>query len=225
MNSKELHDNFEGPLLSAIWKTKKFKPDSVKFQSNIVRKSGNAIQITINEGDCASKNRKTERDELLENKKLGPQENEIYEYAFSLYLPRNFPIVSTRLVLAQWKQNDEKNNAQVDNPILAIRYVAGEFYITLQTTRKKIKIFSTKKEIRGNWIDLIFNIKFTRKKYGFVKIWMNKKQIVDYGGITAYVAKYGYPSTGKFYFKMGLYRDRMKKPMTIYFDEFHKKIL
>jgi hypothetical protein len=51
---------------------------------------------------------------------------------------------------------------------------------------------------------------------------MNDKEIINYKGITAYSEKYGYSNPGKFYFKMGLYRDTMDEPMTAYFDEFHK---
>ena len=54
---------------------------------------------------------------------------------------------------------------------------------------------------------------------------MNEKQIVNYKGVTAYSEKYNYPKPGHFYFKMGLYRDRMDEPMTIYIDEFKKSPL
>jgi hypothetical protein len=35
----------------------------------------------------------------------------------------------------------------------------------------------------------------------------------------------GYTHPGRFYFKMGLYRDLMPEPMTIYIDEYRKKEL
>ena len=54
---------------------------------------------------------------------------------------------------------------------------------------------------------------------------MNKKQVANYNGITAYSEKYNYPKPGRFYFKMGLYRDTLNKPMTSYLDQFHKKQL
>jgi hypothetical protein len=47
---------------------------------------------------------------------------------------------------------------------------------------------------------------------------------VDYKGATAYPEKAatGYPDPSLFYFKMGLYRDLMAEPMTIYIDEYRK---
>jgi len=226
---EELYDGFEGKELSEIWGHAKFEEGAVKIQSEIVRKGKSAVQIVIQKGDRieqGSANSKTsERDELLERKEFGPMEDEGFSYAFSMYIPNDFPIVPTRLVLAQWKQNEENDNALVDNPILALRYQKGELFVTLQTTEEKTRIFSTREEVRGKWLDFVFHVKFTREEKGFVKVWMNEKQIVDYKGVTAYSEKYNYPKPGHFYFKMGLYRDRMDEPMTIYIDEFKKSPL
>jgi len=56
-------------------------------------------------------------------------------------------------------------------------------------------------------------------------VWLNNHQIINFAGITVYPEKYGYPGPGEFYFKTGLYRDTMKEPMTIYFDEYSKSAL
>jgi len=226
---KEIYDGFEGDFLSDIWKQTKFEKGAVEFQSDIVRKGKKALKITIHKGDKieqGNENFKTsERDELLERKDFGPKEGKEYSYSFSIYLPKDFLIVPTRLVLAQFKQDEKDDKVSIDNPILALRYVNGELFITLQTSEERIKLFRTNEEMRGKWLDFRFNIKLTRTKSGFVKVWMNDKEIVNYKGITAYSEKYGYSKPGKFYFKMGLYRDTMDEPMTAYFDEFRKKEL
>jgi hypothetical protein len=223
---QKLYDGFEKNELNKIWEKTKLEERAIKIQSKIVRRGKKALQITIHKGDKIQKgderNKTSERDELLERKEFGPMENEGFSYVFSMYIPKNFPIVPTRLVLAQWKQNEENDNALIDNPLLALRYQKGELFITLQTTNKKVRIFRTNKEIRGEWLDFVFQVKFTRKENGFVRVWMNKKQIVDFNGVTAYSEKYNYPKPGHFYFKMGLYRDQMDEPMTIYIDEFKK---
>jgi hypothetical protein len=226
---QELYDGFEGKELSEIWSHAKFEEGAVKIQSEIFRKGKSAVKIVIHKGDRIEQGNATsktsERDELLERKEFGPMENEGFSYAFSMFIPNDFPIVPTRLVLAQWKQNEENDNALVDNPILALRYQKGELFVTLQTAEEKKRIFSTREEVRGKWLDFIFHVKFTRGKEGFVKVWMNEIQIVDYKGVTAYSEKYNYPKPGHFYFKIGLYRDRMDEPMTIYIDEFKKSPL
>jgi len=224
---EEIYDGFEGDELSPIWSHERFEEGAVKIQSEIVRKGNKAVQISIHKGDKTEEayegSKTSERDELMD--KFGPKEDEFFSYSFSIYLPKDFLIVPTRLVLAQWKQYDENKKVLVDNPILALRYQHGEMRITLQTTEEKINLFRTKEEIRARWLDFKFNVNFSRTNKGFVKVWINKKKIIDYKGITAYSEKYNYPKPGRFYFKMGLYRDVMEEPMTVYFDEFKKKRL
>jgi len=225
---KNLYDGFEGDKLKDFWDLRKLEEGSFKLQSRIARKGKKSVKITIKKGDRIEKckNCKTsERDELVERKELGPEEGKSYEYSFSVYIPKNFPIVHTRLVIAQWKQNEMDDKVNVDNPIIALRYVDDVLRITLQTSKEKVNLFKKRGDIRGKWIDFKFHLKFTRKKSGFVKAWMNRKKIIDFKGVTAYSEKYGYSKPGYFYFKMGLYRDRMDKPMTIYFDEYKKREL
>ena len=143
---QKLYDGFEKEELSEIWSHARFEERAVKIQSKIVKKGKGAVQITLNKGDKIEQgdaNSKTsERDELLERKEFGPMEDEACSYAFSMFIPKDFPIVPTRLVLAQWKQDEENDNALVDNPILALRYQNGELFITLQTTKEKTRLYS-----------------------------------------------------------------------------------
>ena len=224
IKSTKIHDGFERKNLGKIWDKNKFEQGAVTIQSKIVRKGKNAIRIIIHKGDKTEKRKGSkisERDELLERKDIWSVEEKAYHYSFSIYLPENFPIVPTRLVLAQWKQDSNFSNVLVDNPVLAIRYQEGVFKITLQISKERTILFSTDKKMRGVWIDLVFNVKFSRKA-GFVQVLMNKKEIVNYKGVTAYSERWGYKEPERFYFKMGLYRDRMQEPMTAYFDEFTK---
>jgi len=227
MSVNEVYDGFEEDRLSDMWGRKKFEERAVKIQSKIVRKCKRAVKITIHKGDGFEDNKglanDTERDEIREEEYLWAKEGEAHSYSFSMFLPKNFPIVHTRLVLSQWKHHEDTNCASVNNPIIALRYNDGVFRITLQTSEEKINLFKTNKEIRGKWIDFKFEIKFTRKKSGFLKAWINKKQVIDYNGVTTYSEKYGYPFPGRFHFRFGLYRDVMDKPMTAYFDEYRKK--
>lgn len=86
-------------------------------------------------------------------------------------------------------------------------------------------LFRTKDEIRGQWLDFIFLIRFSRGEGGRIRASLDGRQIADYTGVTAYSETFGYPPSGRFFFKMGLYRDRMAEPMKIYVDEYRKKEL
>jgi hypothetical protein len=111
--------------------------------------------------------------------------------------------------------------------VVAIRYVSGVLKITHQIGRHQTTLFETKDEARGQWLDFKFQTRFTTNETGRVKAWLNGKPVVDYTGVNAYPenAATGYIHPGRFYFKMGLYRDLMSEPMTIYIDEYRKKEL
>lgn len=223
--TQNISDDFENDSLSSIWTSDKFLPGAFNIQSYQKRSGNKAVMLTVKPGDQIDEEKGTilERAELKESKKLFSVENSEYEYSFSLFIPSDFPIVPTRLVIAQWKQNCASGNCDPDNPIIAIRYVNGELFVSMQTEPEKIVLFSQKENITGQWLDFRFDIKFSRTQDGFLNAWINEKQVIGYKGATAYPEKYGYPAPGVFYFKMGLYRDQMDQPMTIYIDNYSKK--
>lgn len=222
-----IYDDFEAPVLNKIWTNDRMVEGAFKTQSKIVRSGHSAAMITLKSGDVyqegVGKSKDTERDELREAKKLSSIEGKMYEYRFSLFLPDSFPIVSTRLVIAQWKQRCEGNDScSNDSPVIAIRYVSGKLSVTLQSDTARKTIFKTTEEVRNRWLDFKFKIRFSRLRDGQIHAWLNEKQIVNYAGPTCYSSKKGYPAKSTFYFKMGLYRDLMPEPMTIYVDEYRK---
>jgi hypothetical protein len=225
-----VYDGFETPELSKVWAKDRMVDSSLQMQSAIVRNGHSAARITIHTGDTfekgEGKSKDSERDELREADLLVSREAKSYEYQFSLFLPGDFPIVPTRLVIAQWKQDCPGNAVCSDNsPVLAIRYVAGKLYITIQSDTIKRTLYQTKEEVRNKWLDFKFNICFSRTDSGHVDAWLNEKPIISYKGITAYSERSGYFNKSYFYFKMGLYRDIMPQPMIIYIDEYRKKEL
>ena len=124
--------------------------------------------------------------------------------------------------LAEWKQLCEWVRCRPDNPVLAIRYQGGELFITRQDDHKIYKLYSTREEMRGRWLDFRFETRFSPGHDGRIDAWLNGQPIVHYLGPTAYQVKRGYLAQGYVYFKMGLYRNEMPQPMTIYVDEYRK---
>lgn len=221
-----IYDGFEGEALSSHWRTDKLAKGAAVIQSEEVRSGHGALRITLHPGDptpeiSAGAN---ERDEIQERDAYDAREGEAYAYEFSLLVPRGFPIVPTRLVLAQWKQDDGGGRVAVDHPLIALRYVGGELSVTIQHADEQRTYFRTREDIRGRWLDFVFHIRHSRGDDGAVRAWMNRRQIVDYRGPTAY-SDLGYPSHPTFYFKMGLYRDDMDEPMTLFIDEYRKRPL
>ena len=227
----DVADGFETPGLSEVWSTDRLVPDAVQMQTNVCRAGRAAARITLRSHDKfeagINGSKDSERDELLEARELTSRENATYEQAFSMFLPTNFPITPTRLVIAQWKQACPGGNCSDDSPVVAIRYESGKLRITHQTGPDKVTLYSTQDEIRGRWLDFKFQIRFSTDTNGTIKAWIDGNPAVDYHGVNAYPenAQTGYPNPSRFYFKMGLYRDLMAEPMTIYIDEYRKKQL
>lgn len=225
----DVRDGFDSPGLSKLWSTDRMAPGAFTIQSTIVRSGYSAAMIRLKAGDVfeagKGKSRDSERDELREANNLVSTEGILYQYQFSLFLPDSFPILPTRLVIAQWKQYCPGGSCDDDNPVLAIRYVSGKLYVTLQTDSVASVVYQTTEEVRNKWLDFTFKTRFSKSDDGQVDAWLNEKQIVNYKGITGYSQKRGYPEKNHFFFKMGLYRDLIKEPMTIYMDEYSKKEL
>jgi hypothetical protein len=224
------YDGFESRKLSKIWSTLRMNQNSLEFQSDIVRKGKQAAKITLRSNDTFeagnAKSAPNERDELLQVGDYAPHEGLYYEYKFSMFLPADFPIVSSRLVIAQWKQFCPSGaQCSDDSPVLAIRYVGGELYITLQTDYGVKKLYRLNDEIRNRWLDFSFRIRFSRLNDGEIEASLNENQIINYKGVTSYSESRGYPEKNRYYFKMGLYRDIIAEPMSIYIDEFSMKEL
>jgi hypothetical protein len=220
-----IQDDFESDSLQSIWTKEKFIPGALEIQSIHVRSGEKAAKLTLHQGDQIDKEKGSnlERAELREPKSLMAKEDGNYSYSFSLFLPSDFPIVPTRLVIAQWKQNCQSGNCDPNNPVIALRYESGVFRITLQVGPEKTTLYSQTESILNKWMDFRFNIRFSRNQDGRISAWMDNNEIIDYKGVTAYSETFGYPVQGNFYFKLGLYRDQMVQPMTIYIDDYKKQ--
>ena len=230
----DIYDGFEGAALSPLWETSRIVPGALTLQSAIVRSGQGAVHLTVHANDKFEAGQHgdadSERDELLEARVLTSRENVSYEYSWSMYLPADFPIVPVRLVVAQWKQycDSDSGPCSDDSPILAVRYVNGVLSIVQSFGRsEKAVLYEEKRDLRGHWLDLRFQARFTPQATGFVRAWLDGKQVVDYSGVTANAesAATGYPTPSYYYFKMGLYRDVMPQPMTLYLDEYRKRQL
>ena len=228
-----IYDGFEMPtLMTNIWMSALLTPGSYEVQSEIVRAGHGALRITLRPHDVFMKgvngDSDSERAELAESREPITREGRPYEFSWSMYLPPDFPIVPVRLVVAQWWEYcpvKDKLPCFNNSPVLAVRYIDGVLRITQDLNHRFIVLYEEKRDLRGRWLDLRFQVRFTPGASGFVKAWLDGKQVVDYTGATANVANSatGYPSPNLFQFRMGLYRNVMAQPMTIYLDEYRKR--
>jgi hypothetical protein len=230
--AKEIYDGFEEPSLNNVWETRRFVEGAVHLQGTVVRAGRGAAEITVRAGDKFEAGIEgksdSERAELLESRALISKTHTTYEYAFSMFFPQTFPVVPTRLVIAQWKQHCPEGQAcSDDSPVLAIRYISGALRITQDIGKKFIVLWEEKSEFRGRWLDFRVQVRFSPETDGLVNAWLGDRKLVSFRGVTANASNEstGYPVPAYFYFKMGLYRNVMAEPMTVYIDEYRKRIL
>jgi hypothetical protein len=242
------YDGFESSTPSNVWQGILLAPGALQIQSRIARAGRRAAEITVRARDKFAPgihgDSDSERDELVEAEALvaRTKDNCAYEYSFSVFLPKNFPIVPTRLVIAQWKQFcpgqlkmlhgstlAAKSNrvCSDDSPVLAVRYMSNVLRITQDIEGTHTNLFQSKGDFRNRWLDFNIKVRFSRGDDGRVEAWLDNKQIVNYRGPTANPENMetGYSRPSHYYFKMGLYRNVMAEPMTIYVDEYRKKSL
>lgn len=227
------YDGFESPALGNMWMTLKMAPGSYAMESDIVRAGHSALRITVKPHDNFMRgtggDADNERDELIEAFPYMTRANVPYEVSWSMYLPEDFPIVPVRLVIGQWWEWCHASNLPCsnDSPVLALRYIGGELLITQDIAHHHNVLYREKRNLRGHWLDLRFQFKFTQQSDGLVRAWLDGKQVVDFTGVTSNPenATTGYTPPIFLPFKIGLYRNVMQQPMTIYLDEYRKQVL
>lgn len=156
----------------------------------------------------------TERSELLLRTML-PIEQEI-EARLSVYVPADFPIDDTRLIINQWKQGTIRYGLK-RSPVLATRYRNGRLSITINTDNGREELYAaggpTAPALHDRWSELRYRVRFAKDRSGVLDVWLDGEQIVSYRGLLAYESDFN-----RFRFRNGLYRDAMDEPMTLYYD-------
>lgn len=245
----QVYDGFEDRGLSNLWQALLLSPGVLTLQSIISRAGHGAAKITLHADDRfgagINGSSNSERDELLEARSLAAQTMDhcTYQYSFSLLLPNDFPIVSSRLVIAQWKQYcpDQQQSLLTDgtiaakndrpcsddSPVLAIRFMSNTLRVTQDIEKKHTVLSERKGAFLNRWLDFKFDVRFSPGADGRIQTWLDDRELVNYTGTTANPENgiTGYSAPSRYYFKVGLYRNVMTEPMTMYVDEYRKKSL
>jgi hypothetical protein len=147
-------------------------------------------------------------------------------YGFSVYLPSNYPGDGRFDIVAQFHDyhgsqpswaldNKAPTNFNFYNQVfqLDLKYQNGSQSVAHQN-------FNLGGYTRGAWHDVVMHVKWTHLASGFLKVWVNGAQKVDYVGPT-YM---DYGSGNGPYFKMGNYKGSSgwsgTSPRIVYVDEF-----
>lgn len=192
-----------------------------------VRSGNKSWRFEVREGDCGEDKKYSDCKSNRQRTELQTKEyqkiNKEYWYSISIFFPENYKSVApVRTVFTQIYEKGWKPILMItdrSNEWLEVgRMWSGE-YVEM---KKGIKI----NDMRGKWTDILINIRYSRKEDGFMKVWINDKQILESLNIktlTPYTNKgakleWGIYQTGVSDWK----RTHGKKPyppMIVYFDE------
>ena len=143
--------------------------------------------------------------------------------AWSLYLPNDYEkIFPAKTMLAQF-HNDADNPPAFAFDNQSERHVneGGGYWIAVDEYINKkflLKKLLDHSETLGRWNDILVNAKWTHKKNGFFKIWINGKLALHYKGMTQEKGE-------NMEFHIGIYRSYMSrtpgpdKTQIAYYDE------
>jgi hypothetical protein len=209
-----LYDGFEGEAVAKFWLpgdygTGLYVPGDIHIANDPARSGAHSVEITVHEGDVEAAG---DADTQVERAELDsghfPLRGQEAWYGFSVFVPRNFPIVDNRLVISSCKQSD------VSRPLTAQRFRNGRHTLTVESQGRK-ETFKLPDLPVGRWVDFVCRARYSAGKDGAFEMWMDGGKVASYAGPLA-----DPQNKNAFYHKIGLYRDRMKQPMTIYFDNY-----
>ena len=221
INRFQLDDSFNNELAS-FWKAGNFGSGRYAVGSVVITKNcfisdQSCAQLSLNQGDIegdGGDGHLTERTELDSGKY--PFLNSHVEYSYSIFIPKDFPIVDTRLVISQLKQKGLH-----EGPIFAQRFRNGIHYATIRNFENDISKqmkFALPNLTKEKWHHFKIIIDYSNTRNGSIEFFMNENQYINFHGQTAYQL-----GKNSFYHKVGLYRDKIEATMTLLLDNYKLK--
>jgi hypothetical protein len=198
----------------------KIEPHSWSLTGDYKSHGNKCLVITIKDGDKVA---------IDEGKRKGSERAEFQDPLYAPFTPdleiwhridfmilnrASLPVLDERLVFMQLKQFGG------NNPLFSIRYDKGRFSIK-QRYSNYSRGYKGRKAKMKKWHRLVFHSKITKSQDGFMDVYLDGAQVIQYKGRTAYPRQ---PALT--FCKFGLYRDHYvdadKKlpPMTIFFDRY-----
>ncbi len=202
---------FESGFESQLEVREKFRFDKIEdhawqITANEKHFGEKVLKITVKKGDKLAKN--TERSEIQDPLKISLDDEAWYRIDFKI--PKDFPEIDNRLVIWQLKQSGDSS------PLIAMNYENGKLKLKQTFDLNKINYYQPKKDFKGKWIRIVVHAKASHSESGFIDVYMDNTQIIQYKGQTAHHNKW----EQKTYFKFGLYRDVIDVSMYMYYDQY-----
>lgn len=177
-----------------------------KEDGHPVRSGEKSLRFEVRHGDCMAQpwwsDCATDR-ERNERAELSPHHVGEYWYAWSLYLPEDFPSIHPVLVtLGQFHLRDHRKPAFL---FQIVGSYGGGYYKPQSPWGLYVlgKDPIAVRSMRGRWTDVLVHAKWTKGDDGWLRMYVNgrKEPTYSYSGVTSPRVPHG-----GVYFKFGLYR-------------------
>ena len=188
-----------------------------------VRDGKKSVRFELRHGDCgwspgwSDCENDRQRHELTSKSDWGSVE---HWYHWSIFIPESYPVIyPVKVALAQFHQRRA-------GPVLMFQNHDGGYFVNQQDGKydnvSDIKILDDG-EMRGKWTDVLAHIRWTHKKEGFIRIYVNGNTTPSYkrSGQTKLKGK-------RVYFKFGIYHTYVSRwdgdtpTQVVYYDAVKK---
>lgn len=190
--------------------------ETVKGVSPNVREGSVSQRFEVRSGDCGRKDCRSDRERFELWDKSGIRPGTETWASYSLRLDEDFPYIRpTNTTLGQFKQ--EPQGAEIVG--IGIENERLFFYNKLRRKDGDVHYnidqpFMSLATARGNWIDVLIHTNWRSDQTGFMKVYINGRQIADYKGPVVYNMK------DRVTFRYGIYRSFVSR----YVKENGKKV-
>ena len=158
-----------------------------------VRYGSVSERFEIRPGDCARGQEwddcitDRERSELVRRDQDWPKPGDEYWYRWSMYLPDDYESIP-RVDVNMWQFHQAGSNSQLCNVAFQFKEIDGGYWVVPKSVitgklGKPLPLVG-REEFIGYWNDIVVHAKWSFKKDGFLKIWANGEQKVDFSGKT-----------------------------------------
>jgi hypothetical protein len=181
---------------------------SMTRSTNFKRTGNSSLRVELRKWDPDVSGSK--RAELTDNSYPMPPQTNIRWWSFSSYLPNDWQQDDVREMFAQWHYKPTSGVAVGASPPIGLYMNKGNWEVTILYDSVDINIdrganikertFVLGPWQKNVWNDWVFNINYSHRDDGYVRIWKNGQLVLDYRGKCWYNGSYD-PQ-----FKVGLYK-------------------